>query len=190
MPPLKEQTIAPGMSAAALAAALRGRWRRLEIDPSLDPAALNAILDMAASLEGAGPVLQLLATHPSANEALLERITDLAEVKSEWGALNAVATAPGTPERILRRLAGSPNRFVAQHAALALVTGEMDHADPLRFREILDEHASDSEDDAAVRSILALHPRAPEAVLEILVEDAEDTVAEAARERLGRSGPR
>ena len=190
MPPLKEQTIAPGMSAAAITAALRGRGRRLLIDPSLDIAALEAILATVTSVEGAGPLLQLLATHPSANEALLERITDLAEQKSEWGALNAVATAPGTPEQILRRLAGSPNRFVAQHAALALVAGEMDHADPQRFREILAEHASDSEDDAAVRSILALHPRAPEAVLEILAEDAEDTVAQAAGRRLGRSGPR
>jgi hypothetical protein len=190
MAPLKEQPIAPGMSAAAIAAALRRRGRRLQIDASLDTAALEAILGTAAAVEGAGPVLQLLATHPSANEALLERITDLGEQKSEWGALNAVATAPGTSKRILRRLAESPNRFVAQHAALALLAGEMERAEPQRFREILAEHASDSEDDAAVRSILALHPRTPEAVLELLAEDAEDAVAQAASERLGRSAPR
>ena len=186
MPTLKDRIIAAGMSAAAMAAALRARGRALQIDPSLDGAALTAILQTAASVKAAGPILQLLAIHPAASEALLDQITDLAESKREWGALNAVATAPGTPPRILRRLAGSPDRFVAQHARLALIAGEMDHADPLRFQAILGEHVSDSEDDAAVRSILALHPRAPEAVLEILAKDEENSVAEAARARLGR----
>ena len=82
MPPLKEKTIAPGMSAAAIEAVLQGRPRRLQIDPSLDLAALEAILETAASVERAGPVLELLAAHPSANEALLARITALARAKT------------------------------------------------------------------------------------------------------------
>jgi len=153
----------------------------LAIDAGASREELLSIFETARQLDGGGAILQLLAVHPGADDALLEELVADAEPRGEWGVLSAVATSPGASPGLLRRLTSSGNPFVRGHAVLALLSAELDHSPFERFREIYEAHRGDEEEDIALRSVLAQHPRTPEDVLKDLREDAVEVVARAAQ---------
>jgi hypothetical protein len=160
--------------------ALRSRSSQISIDLNQSVADLLAIFEHVKERKDAGPILQLLANHPSADSDLLDRIVTRAEVMGDSGVLNAVATAPHVNVGLLQRLATSPNRFVREHAMLALIEAELDAASPERFREIHAGHASDSEEDVAVRSVLVHHRSIPNDVMKKLQNDSVEAISCAA----------
>jgi hypothetical protein len=127
------------------------------------------------------PLLQILATHPSADDALL---LFMLQSTDDPGVLNAIATSGRASALVLGKLAGSRHRSVREHAKLAALRLELGTATETRFRELLKEHRGEDEQEIAVRALLAVHPRTPRDVLEELAKDEADFIQEAVSARL------
>jgi hypothetical protein len=149
---------------------------RCVLEPAMSREDLIGLVERHQGEDHHFPLLQLMVTHPSVDEGVLNLLLDRAD---DAGVEGAVATSGRASAAVLGRHAS-----VREHAALALLRLELEGAPPERFEAILDGHPGEEGIDLGVRAMLAAHPRTPRRVLERLAQDDVDVVQQAAAGRL------
>lgn len=180
------------------------RLKAIEIDGDTTSAEIDAAFEpetppTVSVSEGTPPahLVRLVSEmHASANaRAFLERLAALPRLDdSVWRALLLAPVAsqvaltaldnPTVPLEEVTRLQRHASEQVRGHALLAHLKQRLPHMNDAEFSEVLDAHPGDEGVSLGVRHLLARAEETPRKILERLVDDDADFVADCARRRL------
>lgn len=149
------------------------------------PASARELIELARAHapEAYGEQLaQIICQHPSMSGRYLAALDRI--FPRSLGLANSIATSGKAPVSLLRRYAARRDRYLREHAKLALLSRSLDGAGVRKFREVLDKSDGDSPSAMARRSIVLMHPSTPKEVLADLLLDPVDSFSKEAARRL------
>jgi hypothetical protein len=127
---------------------------------------------------------QLISAH---SQVTARALTMLARLHPNSSAVaNAIATSGRAPISLLQRFATSHDKYLREHAELALLSRRLDGGGLRRFWKALEENRGEDGEAIARRSVVLLHPKVPKEILTELRNDPIDSFAKEANRRLRR----
>ena len=168
-----------------LRAAFRSKGPRPVLSPSLSLVELAGLAKENANAAWSSELFELIASHSSADDALLRALVELDPCE---GTANAVVTSPRASPDLVREMLGSPFASVREHARFGIfqfeLRTELDRASEAEFLELYRRHQGGDEESMTARLLIVMHPRTPSSLLEALSADPDSMIAQRAAKRL------
>lgn len=127
-------------------------------------------------------LVQIICQHPSITGRSLVALDRIFPWSLELA--NAIATSGKAPISLLRRYAARRDRYLREHAELALLNRRLKGAGVREFREVLEQSRGPDPSAMARRSIVVFHPSTPKEILADLLLDPVDSLSKEAARRL------
>lgn len=155
-----------------------------EIRRDLTRSDLLKVLDQSRGKQFFAELSELVIGHPMADDKVFERVFTYSNGDREI--LNALATSRRCPATIIEALVRSPLRSVSEHAQINRLSRSIGRMSEDEIARLLQQHDGDGHLDTGIRATIAISDEAPAAILERLAGDDVDSIAQQARETLGR----
>lgn len=145
---------------------------------------LLSVLSQSRGRKFFGELGELVISHPAADDEVFERVFEYSDGDREI--LNALATSRRCPATVIETLVKSPLRSVSEHARINRLSRSIGRMSEDEIARLLQQHDGDGHLDTGIRATIAISDETPVAILDRLAGDDVDSIAQQARETLGR----